>query len=343
MDLTAGMLAGSTGLLPAPLVPGRPPAAPGRTGFVYDDIYLEHSAGRGHPERPERLQAIVDRLRGEGILAELRLIGAAGIDRSWLEQVHEAGYIDLVRMEIEVERRPELSTGDTGVCPRSYEAARFAAGGVLAAVDAVVAGEAVNAFCAVRPPGHHAGPGRGMGFCIFNNVAVAARYAQAAHGLERILIVDWDVHHGNGTQDTFYADPTVFYFSTHQYPFYPGTGAAREIGEGAGRGTTLNVPLPAGTGDEELIAAFTDRLVPAAADFAPDLVLISAGFDARADDLIGGFRVSDAGFAELTGIVQAIARESASGRIVSVLEGGYSLDGLARAVEAHIRRLMAPA
>jgi acetoin utilization deacetylase AcuC-like enzyme len=234
-----------------------------------------------------------------------------------------------------------LSTGDTAIGERSLTITLQAAGGVLEAVNAVFASRAKNAFCVVRPPGHHATPDRGMGFCIFNNVALAARHAQRQHGLEKVLIVDWDVHHGNGTQEIFYADPSVFYFSTHQWPWYPGTGSPKEIGEGKGAGTTLNCPFPAGAGREEIVEqAFRGKLLPAADRFKPDLVLISAGFDSRAGDPLGGFRLADEDFADLTRLVAGIAREHAGGRLVSVLEGGYALEGLASASAAHVRALM---
>lgn len=311
------------------------------TGLVYDDGYLKHLQGISHPERPERLTAIIDRLRRQGILDELYLIEASEADLRWIELVHEAEYIELVRTEIEVEKRDSLSTGDTTVSEASYRVALLAVGGVLSAVDMVIEGGVRNAFCAVRPPGHHAGPGRGMGFCIFNNVAIAARYAQERYGIEKVLIIDWDVHHGNGTQETFYSDPSVFYFSTHQSPFYPGTGLENETGDGEGIGTTMNIPMVQGVGDAEIVEAFTGKLVPAATEFAPDLILISAGFDAREGDTIGGFEMTDEGYIRLTEIVRGIAGNSASDRIVSVLEGGYSLPGLASAVESHIRSLMA--
>ena len=213
-------------------------------------------------------------------------------------------------------------------------------GAVTQAVDRIIDDTLDAAFCAVRPPGHHALADRAMGFCLFNNVAIGARYAQQRHALSRILIVDWDVHHGNGTQAIFYDDPSVLYFSTHQYPFYPGTGARAETGRGAGAGFTINVPLPAGAGDAELIRAFQEELLPRALTFKPQLILISAGFDAHRDDPLAGLAVTEAGYAELTRIVRGIAEACCRGRIVSVLEGGYNLLALGRSVEAHLRTLL---
>jgi len=204
----------------------------------------------------------------------------------------------------------------------------------------VVTGQAKNAFCIVRPPGHHATAARGMGFCLFDNIAIAARYAQRKHGLSRVLIADWDVHHGNGTQDIFYSDGTVFFFSTHQHPWYPGTGAPEETGEGVGKGTTLNSPFPAGSGRKEILGAFQEKLLPAARAFHPDLVLISAGFDSRIGDPLGNFLLTDADFTDLTKVLREIADQSAGGRLVSILEGGYSLEGLAAGVRAHVEALM---
>jgi len=204
----------------------------------------------------------------------------------------------------------------------------------------VAEGKVRNAFCAVRPPGHHATKSQAMGFCLLNNVAVAARYVQARHKLAKVLIVDFDVHHGNGTQATFYDDPTVFYFSVHRSPFYPGTGSADQQGAGKGLGTTLNVPLPAGAGDGDFKRALDGELVPAARRFKPDFVLVSAGFDAHKDDPLGGMRMTAAGYAELTRIIKAIAEKHCGGRLVSMLEGGYDLEGLAASTEAHLRVLM---
>lgn len=313
--------------------------ATGKTGFVYDDVYLEHKTGPGHPERPERLEAITARLEQTSLRDRLTPIEAAPADEKWITAVHKPEYLERIERCCR-EKSGYVDTMDVPVSDRSYEAALLAVGGLLAAVDAVVQRRVSNAFCAVRPPGHHALSNRAMGFCLLNNVAIAARYLQKKHELSKILIVDWDVHHGNGTQDTFYDDPTVFYFSTHQYPFYPGSGAADETGRGEGRGFTLNVPMPAGRGDGEYRRAFEDKLVPAAMAFDPEFVLISAGFDAHEDDLLGQMNVTTEGFAELTRVVKRIAGKCCDGRLASVLEGGYGLKGLAVSVEAHVRVLL---
>ena len=293
----------------------------------------------GHPERPGRLLAVEQRLRGEAWFDSLQPLSPREADIEAIALVHDPRYVELVRQEVEGGRR-QLSTGDTVISEESYTVALGMVGGVLEAVDAVMSGRARNAFCAVRPPGHHATGVRGMGFCLFNGVAVAARYAQRVHGVERVLIADWDVHHGNGTQDIFYSDGSVFFMSTHQYPFYPGTGPIEETGEGAGAGLTMNRPFPAGAGDDEVIGAFTDDLLPAARAFRPDLVLVSAGFDSRIGDLLGGFRMTDDGFRTLTRVMLEIADVAAGGRLVSVLEGGYSLAGLASAAHAHVEELV---
>ena len=309
------------------------------TGYLWDPIYLQHDTGPGHPERPERLDAIDARLMQAEWYPTLHRLEPREAEVYELELVHDTEYIDLVRSEVEMGRR-ELSTGDTVISAASYRVALATVGGILDAVDAVMAGTVRNAFCAVRPPSHHATPSRGMGFCLFNGVADADRYAQERHGIERVLIADWDVHHGNGTQDTFYTDGTVLYMSTHQAPFYPGTGYRSETGEGAGEGLTMNRPFRAGAGDAEIVGAFRDDLLPAAREFRPDLVLISAGFDSRVDDLLGGFRVTDEGFREMTRIMLEIASIAGDGRLVSVLEGGYNLEGLAAGAYAHVDELV---
>ncbi len=310
-----------------------------KTGFVCDGIYLEHKTTPGHPESPQRLTAITEHLKAVGLDAQLVRLAPRPAEEKWLRTVHAASYIERARKAC-VEGDDYLDSGDVPISTRSYEAAVLAAGGVLTAVDAVMAGKVANAFCAVRPPGHHAVQDRAMGFCIFNNGAIGAKYAQQQYDLAKILIVDWDVHHGNGTQATFYEDPSVLYFSVHQYPFYPGTGAEREIGRGKGLNTTINVPLPAGSDDSDFLEAFEKKLRPAAVAFAPDFVLVSAGFDAHENDTLGGMRVTTECFGKLTRIVKEIAEQCCKGRLVSVLEGGYGLDGLAASVEAHIRVLM---
>jgi acetoin utilization deacetylase AcuC-like enzyme len=311
------------------------------TGLVFDDVYLGHLAGdTGHPERPERLLAIRDALEKAGQLKRLQAISPRRITDQELTLVHKPSYVALVRRELSNLQGPrELSTGDTLATPGSLRAAEFAAGGVLNAVDAVMAGKVKNAFAAVRPPGHHATPDRGMGFCIFNNVAIAARYLQKKHGIKRVLIVDWDYHHGNGTQDIFYNDGSVFYFSTHHYGAYPGTGSAAETGAGAGAGKILNVPMPPGAGDAQFLQVFEQKLVPAARSFKPDFILVSAGFDSMRNDVLGQFDITPQGFAAMTRVVVKLADELSRGRLVSVLEGGYRLDGLGESVLAHVRAL----
>jgi acetoin utilization deacetylase AcuC-like enzyme len=312
-----------------------------QTGLLIDDVYWGHLAGvSDHPERPERLTAIREGLDRSGLLKNLRRITPRRVTDEELTMVHSRAYVDLVRRELSsVRGTADLSTGDTLVSPGSLQAAEFAAGGVLNAVDAVMAKTVKSAFCAVRPPGHHATPTRGMGFCIYNNVAIAARYIQKRHGLKRVLIVDWDYHHGNGTQDTFYEDDSVFVFDTHDYGAYPGTGSASETGAGKAVGTKLNVPMPVGAGDAQFLDVFKNKLVPAARKFKPDFILISAGFDGMRKDLLGRFDITPAGFAAMTRVVVDLANELCEGRIVSVLEGGYRLDGLSESVVAHVSTL----
>lgn len=293
------------------------------TGFVSDDRYLSHTLGEGHPESPERLKAILRRLKSSWLDDAVTFIAPSIDPISYIRTVHPESHINRIAEQAH----------DESIC-------RLAVSGVLDAVDAVCTGEVSNAFCAVRPPGHHASYRGEYGFCFYNNVAIAARYAQKKYKLARILIVDWDYHHGDGTEWAFYDDPTVLFFSTHALYAFPGTGAADKTGKGEGKGFNINVPLPRGADDKAILSAFTGRLVPAANTFRPDLVLISAGFDSRKDDLLGDFAVTDAGFAELTKLVISIAADHCNSRVVSILEGGYNTKGLALAVESHIETLL---
>jgi len=310
-----------------------------RTGLAFDPIFREHLTGEDHPEAPERLSALMDAFIASGLINLMLPLEARDATEDDLRRCHSPHYLHLARRDIQ-RGHSQLSTGDTAICPASWEVACRSAGAVLSAIDAVFAGRCRNAFCAVRPPGHHATREAGMGFCVFNNVAVGARYAQSRHGVGRVVIVDWDVHHGNGTQDIFYEDGSVFYFSIHQSPWYPGTGDADETGHGSGRGATLNVPLFAGAGRAEVFAAFEEQLLPAMETFRPQLVLISAGFDSRLHDPLGMLRLTDQDFADLTRQMLELADRHADGRLVSVLEGGYDLHGLASAAKAHVAELI---
>ncbi len=308
------------------------------TGLVSDPAYLQHDTGSSHPESPSRLDAITRRLREGGYGQKLSMIAPYTPERRWLETVHHPGLIDRIERTVPASGYAQLDA-DTTIGPGSYRAALQAVGGTLAAVDAVMAGRVANAFCAVRPPGHHAEPARSMGFCLFNNVAIGARYAQQRYGLSKVLILDWDVHHGNGTQAAFYDDPTVLYVSLHQFPWYPGTGDRDEVGKGPGEGYTVNVPLSAGRGDDEYLKAFDVQIGPAVCAFAPDFILISAGFDAHRDDPLAQMRVTEEGYRAMTCRVTGWAGTFCRGRIVSCLEGGYNLDALGRSVEQHIGAL----
>jgi acetoin utilization deacetylase AcuC-like enzyme len=309
-----------------------------RLHVFYDAAILRHETSSDHPESPRRLEAVMTSVRALERAGRVAVTAPRPATDDDILLVHTADYLRIVRSEIAAGRR-QLSTGDTEISPGSLSAALAAAGTVVSAVDAVMKGSTRAAFCAVRPPGHHASDHRGMGFCVFNNIAIGARYARRRYGVERILIADWDVHHGNGTQAVFWSDGGVLLFDTHQHPWYPGTGSADEKGEGKASGLIVNNPFPAGAGRSEILGAFRERLLPAAARFKPQLVMISAGFDSRAGDPLGRFTLTDQDFADLTGIVADIAREHAGGRVISVLEGGYALDGLPSAVTSHLTRL----
>jgi acetoin utilization deacetylase AcuC-like enzyme len=297
-----------------------------RTGIVIDPRFEAHDSGAGHPERPARITTLSAALVGCSRSGLVRIEPrSASIEE--LALVHDSDYVGKVAASSRHERF--AFDADTWVSSASYETALLAAGGVLALVDAVLAGEVDNGLACVRPPGHHAEAGQAMGFCLFNNVAVAARHLQRRHGVERVMIVDWDVHHGNGTQHLFDDDPTVLYLSLHQYPFYPGTGSLHEIGRGRGAGATVNLPLPAGCGDAEYLRLFESVVAPVCRRFAPQFVLVSAGFDAHLRDPLGGMRMSDGGYAAITRVLLRAVAEVAGHRCVAALEGGYDLTALA--------------
>jgi acetoin utilization deacetylase AcuC-like enzyme len=307
------------------------------TALVLDPISKCHVSNTIQRECPQRYDAVLGSLSKSNFFSLFQPYSARPATNDEILTCHSPAYLLKARLEIE-EGNKKLSTGDTYICHESLKAADYAAGAACVAVDAVIGGGVKNAFCLARPPGHHATADRGMGFCIFNNVGIAARYAQRKYKIGKVLIVDWDVHHGNGTQDIFYEDPSVFYFSTHERPWYPWTGAKEETGHGKGLGTTLNCPMLRGAGRKEFDSAF-QQLASAADRFKPDLVIISAGFDARHGDPLGRLELTDEDYIGLTAFVLEIARQHAGGRLVSVLEGGYNLTGLASAAAAHCGRL----
>jgi len=308
------------------------------TALIYDANCLQHETGH-HPEKPARFSVILEALKNDAVLwPQLARLTPREAGDEDIVRCHSEQLIEQIRRLCEC-GIPYIDL-DTVISKQSFAVARRAAGAVIAGVDQVFTGEAQNAFALVRPPGHHAMPSRAMGFCLFNNAAIGARYAQAVYGAERVLIIDWDVHHGNGTQDIFYSDPTVFYFSMHQYPYYPGTGSASERGQGRGDGTTLNIPLREATSARDHRQAFSDALQAIEAKFPPDLIIISAGFDSRRGDPLGGLLLEDVDFREMTKEVMGMAERHAQARVVSVLEGGYNLDTLGETVRTHIAALL---
>jgi acetoin utilization deacetylase AcuC-like enzyme len=301
------------------------------TGIVRDNRYLDHVANTYHPESHQRLEVLYRMLQETEMKGKFIEVQPRMATREELELIHVPRYIQLVAST--AGQACTMLDPDTYACSKSYETAKLAAGGTLVAVDRVLGGELDNAFAFVRPPGHHAESNRAMGFCLFNNVAIAAGYALKTHKLRKALIIDWDLHHGNGTQHSFYERADVLYFSTHQFPYYPGTGYVNEVGSGTGKGFTVNVPLSPGPGDAEYMQIFEDILEPIAMEYKPDIVFVSAGFDIYYQDPLGGMQVTPEGFANLAKIVLEFARETCKGKVVFVLEGGYHLDGLRDSVK----------
>ena len=295
------------------------------TGFIFDKIYLEHHLSPDHPESPLRVEVLMNLMESTGLLEQVEQVNGFVDAFPWIYKIHTKKHINSIMTHY----------------GHSHDVALAVVAAVLSAADEVCAGKLKNVFCATRPPGHHAlNTGREEGFCFYNSIAIAARFAQQKYNLEKILIVDWDYHHGNGTEAVFYDDPNVLFFSTHDQFAYPGTGDPAKTGNGAGEGYNINVHLPCGTEDKDIISVFENVLVPAANKFKPDLILISAGFDSRKDDLLGCFNITDEGFVKLTRIVMSLADKYCQGRIVSVLEGGYNVQGNATAVIHHVRTLM---
>ena len=308
-----------------------------KTGFISHPQYLKHDT-EPHPENPGRLKAIQGKIESSKIYPHLIFPKPRRATTDELTANHDPSHINHVRNSCR--NGVQNLDGDTVICPDSWDAAVLSAGAGLTAVDQIVTGQLDNAFTAVRPPGHHAEKDRSMGFCLFNNVAIAARYAIKKHGLNRVCIFDWDVHHGNGTQHSFYSDPSVHYSSIHQYPFYPGTGDKDETGIGDGLGTTLNFPLDAFNGDQTYLDIVKNKLIPVIQSFKPDLIIISAGFDAHEDDPLAQMRVSSSCYGKMTDMVLKAAENICAGRLLSMLEGGYNHTALADSVLEHVNALV---
>lgn len=308
-----------------------------KTGIVKDEIFMQHKTGDYHPESHQRLEVVYDMLKDEDVEGTFEVLKPRPATQEELELNHSSEYISQVAATA---GRPFSSLDlDTTTSEKSWEAAQRAAGGFLVGIDKVMEGEIQNCFALVRPPGHHAEKSKGMGFCLFNNIAIGARYARGKYNLERILIVDWDLHHGNGTQNAFSGDPHVLFFSSHQYPYYPGSGSIGEVGVGEGKGFTVNVPLPGGQGDEDYAAIYRGLLKPIAKEFKPQLILVSAGYDIYYNDPLGAMDVTPKGFAALTSLVMEMAQSCCQGKLVITLEGGYHLGGLRDSVKATVKEL----
>ncbi len=308
--------------------------------FVYDDRFLTHDTGLGHPERPDRLRAITSHFRETGLAARLTPLAPQPIDPIALERIHDLSYVGQVQAACR--DAPARIEADTVVSPKSHDVALLAAGAAVTAADAIMRGDILRAFCAVRPPGHHAERDRAMGFCLFNNIAIAADHLTHAHNLKRVAIVDFDVHHGNGTQHAFEDRADVLFISIHEDPvhLYPGTGIAHEIGRGPGEGFTLNIPMPPGSTDADYAAAFDNTIIPRLREYQPEILLISAGFDASAADPLAHIKLTAAAFGDMTRKLAKIADEFSAGRILSVLEGGYDLHALAEGAAEHVLALL---
>jgi len=313
-------------------------AVPPTTGIVRDQRYLRHETSVFHPESPKRLEAIYKMLDSVDMKGKFLEIEPRPASLDEIGMIHKPAYIETVARTAEMEHA--YLDPDTETSPESYSAALLAAGGFLNAIDRIMEGTVKNAFAFVRPPGHHAEANRAAGFCLFNNVAIGAMHAIRKHGVERVLIVDWDLHHGNGTQHSFYDDPNIVYFSTHQYPFYPGTGGLQEIGRGKGLGYTINVPLGRGPGDAEFLKIYRKILSPVAREFRPGMILLSAGFDIYFQDPLGGMKVSPKGFATLARVLLNLAEECCGGRFGIILEGGYHIGGLTESAKAVLNEMM---
>ena len=307
-----------------------------RCAVVIDPEFLKHEPGQSHPERPERLKVLLDLTRGlHG--GDLQILPPRPAKREEVRSSHSSDYIDLIRATSTTNRY--ALDGDTVTCADSFGTALLAVGGFLRLLDSVAASDFRNGFALVRPPGHHAMRDRAMGFCLFNTMSIGAHHLKRVYGAKRILIMDWDVHHGNGTQDSFYQDPSVLYISTHQYPFYPGTGAVEEVGSGKGEGYTVNIPLHAGCGDEDYLRVFTEIVVPIVNKFEPEWILVSAGFDPHQDDPLGGMCVTEKGFGIMASLLLDLAAKHASGKIAFLLEGGYDLGALRNSVAAVFEKM----